>query len=156
MFENPRRGMQARNFATNVPKILDLKSSSEHWYFPKIDVGCPCSWFYDPEKDFFQFTSLCGLSNEMSVALPESLLDLQCGDFSCTSSLHIYFPVWRSWHILNDGLRIKPTRGTLKPENGVSTDLRECELDLRWWSHKKAKIVFFLINDNIYQNWRSV
>ena len=28
MFENPRRGRQARNF-TNVPKILDLKSSSE-------------------------------------------------------------------------------------------------------------------------------
>ena len=29
MFENPRRGKQARNFTTNVPKILDLKSSSE-------------------------------------------------------------------------------------------------------------------------------
>ena len=29
MFENPRRGRQARNFTTNIPKILDLKSSSE-------------------------------------------------------------------------------------------------------------------------------
>ena len=29
MFENPRRGRQARNFGKNVPKILDLKSSSE-------------------------------------------------------------------------------------------------------------------------------
>ena len=29
MFENPRRGRQARNFTTNVLKILDLKSSSE-------------------------------------------------------------------------------------------------------------------------------
>ena len=30
MFENPRRGSQARNFTlTNVPKILDLKLSSE-------------------------------------------------------------------------------------------------------------------------------
>ena len=29
MFENRRRGRQARNFTTNVPKILDLKSSSE-------------------------------------------------------------------------------------------------------------------------------
>ena len=29
MFENPRRGRQARNFTTTVPKILDLKSSSE-------------------------------------------------------------------------------------------------------------------------------
>ena len=26
MFENPRRGKQERNFTTNVPKILDLKS----------------------------------------------------------------------------------------------------------------------------------
>ena len=29
MFENPRRSRQARNFTTNVPKILDFKSSSE-------------------------------------------------------------------------------------------------------------------------------
>ena len=30
MFENPKRGRQARNFITNaVPKILDLKSSCE-------------------------------------------------------------------------------------------------------------------------------
>ena len=32
MFENPRRGRQARNFTTNVPKILDLKSSSEQMF----------------------------------------------------------------------------------------------------------------------------
>ena len=29
MFENSKRGRQAKNFTTNVPKILDLKSSSE-------------------------------------------------------------------------------------------------------------------------------
>ena len=29
MFENPWRGRQATNFGKNVPKILDLKSSSE-------------------------------------------------------------------------------------------------------------------------------
>ena len=29
MFENPRKGRQARNFTTNVAKILDLKSSFE-------------------------------------------------------------------------------------------------------------------------------
>ena len=28
-FENPIRGMQANNFTTNAPKILDLKSSSK-------------------------------------------------------------------------------------------------------------------------------
>ena len=39
MFEIPRRGRQAANVRTNVPKILDLKSSSEQM-FPKIDVGC--------------------------------------------------------------------------------------------------------------------
>ena len=39
MFENPRRGRQARNFATNVPKILDLKSSSEQICFRKLSLG---------------------------------------------------------------------------------------------------------------------
>ena len=29
MFKNPRRGRHARNFTTNVPKILDLELSSE-------------------------------------------------------------------------------------------------------------------------------
>ena len=29
MFENPRTDRKTRNFTTNVPKILDLKSSSE-------------------------------------------------------------------------------------------------------------------------------
>ena len=38
--ENPRRGRQARNFTTNVPKILDLKSSSEQ-IFSKKSLGAP-------------------------------------------------------------------------------------------------------------------
>ena len=41
MFENPRRGRQARNFTTNVPKILDRKSSSEQIFFPKLSLGAP-------------------------------------------------------------------------------------------------------------------
>ena len=41
MFENPRRGRQARNFTTNVPKILDLKSSSEQIFFRKLSFGPP-------------------------------------------------------------------------------------------------------------------
>ena len=32
MFENPRTGRQARNFTTNEPKILDLKSSTEQMF----------------------------------------------------------------------------------------------------------------------------
>ena len=43
MFENPRRGRQARNFATNVSKILDLKSSSEQIFFRKLSLGAPFS-----------------------------------------------------------------------------------------------------------------
>ena len=42
MFENPRRGRQARNFTTkNVPKILVLKSSSEQIYSRKLPLGAP-------------------------------------------------------------------------------------------------------------------
>ena len=41
MFENPRRGRQARNFTRNVPKILDLKSSSEQIFFRKLSLGAP-------------------------------------------------------------------------------------------------------------------
>ena len=41
MFENPRRGRQARNFATNSPKILDLKSSSEQIFSRKLPLGAP-------------------------------------------------------------------------------------------------------------------
>ena len=39
MFENPRRGRQARNFSENDPKILVLKSSSEQIIFRKLSLG---------------------------------------------------------------------------------------------------------------------
>jgi len=41
MFENPSRGRQARNFTTNVPKILVLKSSSEQIFSRKLPLGAP-------------------------------------------------------------------------------------------------------------------
>ena len=41
MFDNPRRGRQARNFTENDPKILDLKSSSEQIIFRKLSLGAP-------------------------------------------------------------------------------------------------------------------
>ena len=41
MFENPRRDRQARNFTTNVPKILVLKSSSEQIFSRKLPLGAP-------------------------------------------------------------------------------------------------------------------
>ena len=54
MFENPRRGRQVRNFTTNVPKILDLKSSSEQIFSRKLSLGAPersqASLTYDFQK----------------------------------------------------------------------------------------------------------
>ena len=41
MFENHRRGRQARNFTINVSKILDLKWSSEQIFFRKLSLGAP-------------------------------------------------------------------------------------------------------------------
>ena len=41
MLETPRRGRQARNFATNAPKILELKSSSEQIFSRKLPLGTP-------------------------------------------------------------------------------------------------------------------
>ena len=50
MFENPRRGRQARNFTTNAPKILDLKSSSEQIFFGKLPLGAPVLRVLRPKK----------------------------------------------------------------------------------------------------------
>ena len=41
VFENSRRGRQAKNFTTNVQKILDLKSSSEQTFSEKLTLGAP-------------------------------------------------------------------------------------------------------------------
>ena len=66
MFENPRRGRQARNFTTNVPKILVLKWSSEQIFSRKLPLGAPdkeatfLSQFYD-EKEFSFKLDDCGM-----------------------------------------------------------------------------------------------
>ena len=51
MSENPRRVSQARNFTTNVPKILDLKSSSEQKFFRKLSLGAPDSDSVTPSNN---------------------------------------------------------------------------------------------------------
>ena len=63
MFENPNRGKQANNFTTNVPKILDLKSSYEQIFaencrwvllifycFYKLDKLLHYSGLFSPDK----------------------------------------------------------------------------------------------------------
>ena len=47
MFENPRRGRQARNFTINVPKILDLQSSAQQIFFRKLTFGVPVTGLFD-------------------------------------------------------------------------------------------------------------
>ena len=46
--ENPRRGRQARNLTINVPKILDLKSSSEQI------ISKNCRWVPLVSVDFWK------------------------------------------------------------------------------------------------------
>ena len=73
MFENPRRGRQARNFTTNVPKILDLKSSSEQIFSENCRWVSLINWQPSSErrqenacykrlicKQFVQVSGLCG------------------------------------------------------------------------------------------------
>ena len=50
MFENPRRGRQARNLTTNAPKILDRKSSSEQIFSRKLPLGAR-----EEFRDIFDF-----------------------------------------------------------------------------------------------------
>ena len=53
MFENPRRGRQARNFKTNAPKILDLKSFSEQVFSRKLTLGAPDGMLTFRKDNFF-------------------------------------------------------------------------------------------------------
>ena len=61
MFENPRRGRQARNFTTNVPKILDLKSSSEQIFSRKLSLGAP-----DKRETIVKFINLVLTCNNLT------------------------------------------------------------------------------------------
>ena len=51
MFENPRRGRQARNFTTNAPEILDLKSSSEQIFSRKLPLGAPVNFLFITKRE---------------------------------------------------------------------------------------------------------
>ena len=69
MFENPRRGRQPKNFTTNVPKILDLKSSSEQIFSENcrwVPPSCP------------EFKSSATLVSSQGCLLPVEFLILLC------------------------------------------------------------------------------
>ena len=75
MFENPRRGRQARNFTTNAPKILDLKSSSEQIFSRKLPLGAPAfslllnsDFVVSPVVSDFQLSSVGSLASRLCEA----------------------------------------------------------------------------------------
>ena len=74
MFENPRRGRQARNFSTNVPKILDLKSSSEQIFFRKLSLGAP-----EYLESFFDLHQGWNFFEEKFLTIVMSLNDIDRG-----------------------------------------------------------------------------
>ena len=73
MFENPRRGRQARNFTTTVPKILDLKSQqifSENCRW----VPLPFYWSDDSDDDELKGDPECVYT---STTISETLKNLK-------------------------------------------------------------------------------
>ena len=83
MFENPRRGRQARNFTTNAPKILDLKSSSEQIFSRKLPLGAP--------------EGVCHLDIEDMCV--ESINHAQLNFVSTVESLHRTAPNWINYSL---------------------------------------------------------
>ena len=74
MSENPRRGRQARNFTTNVPKILDLKSSSEQIFFRKLSVGAPDTFpFLHPAPTSYKLNDKPGGAMDYKLTLQDTL-----------------------------------------------------------------------------------
>ena len=55
MFKNPRRSRQTKNFTTTVPKILDLKSSTEQIFFRKLSLGAPFPWMLILDHTFLYY-----------------------------------------------------------------------------------------------------
>ena len=65
MFENPRRGRQARNFTTNIPNTLVLKSSSEQIFSRKLPLGAP-----ETRKTFHLWSTCCSFQKKKRRLLP--------------------------------------------------------------------------------------
>ena len=84
MFENPRRGRQARNFTKNFPKILDLKSSSEQIFSEK------CRWVPLSILQFcLHFALLLCSFNLSSVINFVAISAFLCGCFKAMSPVAI-------------------------------------------------------------------
>ena len=80
MFENPRRGRQARNLTTNVSKILDLKSSPEQMFLRKLSLGAPVSC----SKRLEQVDQKC-------------FTNYSIGDIFCSNKTVQLLPLYERW-----------------------------------------------------------
>ena len=94
MFENRRRGRQARNFGKNVPKILDLKSSSEQifsencrWvplysvcYIHVVDITDRSYYEFSCKmrKRYLVYTREINVFKNLEMALPRPSLAIHC------------------------------------------------------------------------------
>ena len=61
MFENPRRGRQARNFATNVPKISNRLPTD---IFQKLTLGAPGEYWIDLRRTKNPFKAHCDMTTD--------------------------------------------------------------------------------------------
>ena len=100
MFKNPRRGRQARNFTTNFPKILDLKSSSEQIFFRKLSLGAPV---IKPAVDDYQ-TKFCSLIVEATGTLLKSSLAFVA---AVLERVTVHLKVHLNYSFLYDHIAIK-------------------------------------------------
>ena len=61
--------MHARNFTTNVPKILDLKSSSEQIFFRKLSLGAPVNNLRHPTDEQLRHVDIYFLATKIICSL---------------------------------------------------------------------------------------
>ena len=76
MFENPRRGRKARNFTTNAPKVLDLKSSSEQIFSRKLPLGAPDVARVKKERDLLGINIAQGPVCQLMLYIKKALAKL--------------------------------------------------------------------------------
>ena len=90
MFENPRRGRQARNFTTNVPKILDLMQIVFRTdIFRKLTLGVPERlWVASVRQAFFFFKFELFSSNVVSEEFIRRIL-------KASPFTNSFFNIWR-------------------------------------------------------------
>ena len=142
MFENPRRGRQARSFITNVQKILDLKLSSEQifsknwrWVTLLFKENIAASW--RKEKNYASYA----LSTDSASNAPKS------GRVAWLTTCVLHASFDRSVTAAT------PTKTSLKKCHAYSMSFNSSNVGNCFWSwilmdcikvqEKKKKVVFF-------------